>query len=188
MKKRNILISILCIVLLFGTIGCTVEPDPIIESIEPYSRLTTDVGQLPITRWEDAFTLAIGVFGSTNIWECNDSTMYAEIKYTGDIPIDEFGNYGFAGRLSIDGKEEIVNYIVNYECRRMTESYPNGSVKSSDLILDFEFDPNNGFISTLVCDYISYDSCPVDTETNETLFIRKNPDENPSYEDYLELI
>jgi len=198
-----------------GNIVLTPKP---IDYSKDMSTIAMSSDDIPITTWEDAFSLAINKFQSEEIWECNASNMEGFWMLNGSIQHDEYGNYGYktttcAGWLDerenvthtstntnsngIDkesmiwqyeerqcmdtpsmkwisemeqkqtaratrcNRSTIVGYIMLFECKLIDEWYPDGTPAGGKVGLDFRFDPNNGFIYQLMCNYIRYDNCPV---------------------------
>jgi hypothetical protein len=236
MKK----VLVLCVLGLLFLVACIPEIEP--EEKVPEGRLVTSYNQLPITNWDDAWTLAIDKFESKEIWECNRSDMERRPfkEWTGSFPKDKHNYYGHRAttcrqptftRASnfecndgdyYDYSDEevtvvyfdddrckdvetteacesmIVGYNVFFECMVIKEwdyfgnctatsecgawqQCYNGTCRRNKMAhigLDFEFDPNNGFISTLICNNKEFPNCPKDE--NGT-YIRiyewgKNPD------------
>lgn len=174
-------------VLLSLLICCSCLPIEIPPEEINYGILGTKDSNYPITTMNEAFELAIDKFGSEDIWNCDQDNMIKEIYIEGDLPLDEFGLYGYRATTLINDERKIVNYVVYFECKIINEWYPDGKPKRGMMGLNFKFDPNNGWIQYLICNNEIYDDCPKDDE-GDYIRIMADHTNNPNYEMYYGLI
>lgn len=170
-------------------VGCQPEPLPPQETPldVDYFTIASYVEDLPITTEEAMTELANEKLGTVFL-ACTGENMEKWTSWTDyEIVPDEHGMYGNKGTTVINGKSEIVTYIMFSECQVTTEWDDEGNPLSGTFLYRFNFDPNNGWVETLTCNYQAYDNCPVNSETGEYINFR-NVGQNPDRLNYMELI
>lgn len=160
-----------------------------------FNTLARSPDDLPITTWEQARSLAYEKYGGQEIWNCSGENMTGFQGFNGTLPQKVDGYYGWPATMCAEWKtekqnecveSEIQGFSVIMECNFIDERYPDGRPKSGKVGLSFWFDPNNGFIQRLGCNYYRYDNCPK-YENGTYINIHKWHDDNPWHDRYTDI-
>lgn len=104
-----------------------------------------------------------------------------------DQELNKYGYYGNTATTLLDGVPTVIGFSSLVECLTTEEWYDEEKTKpkSGHVVFQFMFDPNNGFIQQLQCDYTKYpDYCPKDEDGDYIFIPYSGNTENPDYETY----
>lgn len=129
---------------------------------------TNTVTTFPIKTWQDSFSYGATIFG--DLWACNQPNQYWDrsFYFEGDLEQNADGKYGSVAPswyYPDDTPSEPGHYSATYRCFEAITFGTDGQPTSSSVQFELIFDPNNGKISSLICNYAKY-SCPKDESGN----------------------